>query len=471
MTVPPLDVAGIGEAVEQLTLPPARLAGATDRGEGPVRVTIENGRIVDIRGAPAGAAPELLLLPGLVDLHAHLREPGGEDAETVASAQAAAGHGGFVAVCGMANTEPAADAPGVLRLVRAAAEASRSPVRVLPLGATTVARAGTVLAPLGELADAGAVAFSDDGSPVADASLLRNALLYAGGLRRPIVEHAEDTTLTREAEAHDGLAASVLGLRGWPVSAEAGAVARALALLEDAVADAPPNAAPRLHLTHLSTAAALEHVRRAKAAGLPVTCDVTPHHLALHDGWLGGDRRWAWEVGDAPWRGGPADAEPYDPGCRVNPPLRAPVDAAALARGLRDGTVDAVATDHAPHTEVSKAVEFGDAPNGISGLETALSLVLAAVAADVLPLDAAVRALTTGPAAVLGDAGASLVPGVAVGAVANLVLVDPGARWSVDAATFRSRGRNTPLLGQELPGRVLLTLADGRVAYHDDFGE
>jgi dihydroorotase len=459
-------VGAVGDRVERLELPPAWLVDPVTGFEGPARVVVEDGRVAAVERAPGGT-PSLLLLPGFVDLHAHLREPGGEDAETIATGLAAAGHGGFVAVCAMANTDPPADAPGVLRLVRAGADASGSPVRVLPLGATTVGRAGAALAPLGEMADAGAVAFSDDGSPVSDPALLRNALLYAGGLGRPIVEHPEDRALTVDAEAHEGLAATVLGLHGWPVAAEAGAVARSVAVLADAVAAAPADATPRLHLTHLSTAAALEHVRRAKASGLPVTCDVTPHHLGLHDGWLGGDRRWAWEVDGAAWRGGPAEAEPYDTNCRVNPPLRSPADAAAVAAALGDGTADAIATDHAPHTDVDKAVEFGEAANGISGLETALSVVLAAVDAGVLRLSSAVRALTSGPAVVLGDAGSGLVPGIVPGADASLVLVDRATTWTVAPATLLSRGRNTPLLGRTLPGRVLLAVAGGRVGYRD----
>ena len=227
-----------------------------------------------------GVSPDgVVVAPGFVDLHVHLREPGNEDAETVATGLAAAAHGGFTTVCAMPNTDPPADDPAVVGRVREAALASGS-----------AGRAGDTLAALGELADAGVAGFSDDGSPVRSVALLRNALAYAGALGLPIVDHAEELGLTAGAEAHDGLIASVLGLRGWPAAAEEAAVARDLAVLRDVIRDVP---AARLHLTHISTAGALELVRGAKAAGLPVTCDVTPHHLALSDEWLAGARRWA----------------------------------------------------------------------------------------------------------------------------------------------------------------------------------
>ena len=239
----------------------------------------------------------------------------------MASGLAAAAHGGFTTVCAMPNTTPALDEPGVLAGVRAAAEASGSPVELLAIGAVTLGRGGEQLAALGELADAGVVGFSDDGSPVRSASILRSALAYAGALGLPIVEHAEEQSLTEGAEANDGFVATVLGLRGWPAAAEEMAVARDIAILGDVLRDVP---GARLHLTHLSTGGALELVRRAKAAGLPVTCDVTPHHLALTDEWIAGARRWAWDASGDPWSDDAITAGPYDPSLRVNPPLRAP---------------------------------------------------------------------------------------------------------------------------------------------------
>ena len=408
-------------------------------------------------------------MPGLVDLHAHLREPGGEDAETIRTGLAAAAAGGFTTVCAMPNTVPPIDDAAAVRDVLARGRDSRSPVRLLTYGTITAGRAGERLAPMSEMAAAGAIGFSDDGAPIDDAALFQHALAYAGGVGRPLVEHPELRALTRGAEAHDGLAATILGLAGWPVAAEAAAVARALALLEEVARQAPSGAAPRLHLTHVSTADALALIRVAKAAGLPVTCDVTPHHLALHDGWLGGDRRFAWEAAAAPWAGEAAAAEPFDPATRVNPPLRSPDHALALWAGLVDGTVDAIATDHAPHAETAKRVEFGDAAPGIAGLETALPLVLAGVAAGLADLATVVRALTGGPVRALGLAARGVPePGLTVGAVADLVVVDRSAPWTVHAAALRTRAYATPLEGRRLDARILATVAGGRFAYLDD---
>jgi dihydroorotase len=302
--------------------------------------------------------------------------------------------------------------------------------------------------------------------------ILRNALLYLGMLGLPLVEHVEDVTLTGGAEANEGYVASVLGLKGWPPAAEVAAAERAIAVLRAVLPDAP---GARLHLTHLSTAASLEAVRRAKAAGLPVTCDVTPHHLGFTDEWLAGSRRWAWEaIGEDgaardPWADGALVVHPYSTACKVNPPLRAAGDAAALLAALADGTADAVATDHAPHTQVDKEAEFGLAANGISGVETALGVLLAAVASGRLSLVRAIEALTTGPARVLGTRPGrrGAARGLVEGAPADLVVFDAGASWTVTAEALASRGKNTPLLGRPLPGRILLTVADGRLAYRD----
>ena len=435
--------------------------------EGPGEIVVRGGvleAVTWLLGADADgiASDGVVVAPGFIDLHAHFREPGNEDAETVASGLAAAAHGGFTTVCALPNTEPALDEPGVLARVRAAALASGSPVELLAHGAVTVGRAGEQLAAMGELADAGVVGFSDDGSPVRSTPILRAALAYAGALGLPIMDHAEDASLTEGAEANDGYVATVLGLRGWPAAAEESAVARDLAVLADVVRDV---AGARLHLTHLSTAGALDQVRRAKAAGLPVTCDVTPHHLALADEWVAGARRWAWEASDDPWTDGALIGQPYDPSLRVNPPLRSPSDAAACLAALLDGTADAVATDHAPHTEVDKRVEFGLAANGISGIESALGLLLAAVDAGRLPLLRAVEALTVGPFAVLGGRSRRAAAGLMEGAVADLVVFDRSECWTVTPGTLASRGKNSPLIGMSLPGRVLLTVAAGRLAY------
>ncbi len=432
--------------------------------EGPAEIVVRDGVLEAITWLEGDDAAEVdsggvVVAPGFLDLHAHLREPGNEDAETVASGLAAAAHGGFTTVCAMPNTTPALDEPGVLAAVRAAAEASGSPVELLAYGAVSTGRAGETLAALGELADAGVVGYSDDGAPVRTAGILRNALAYAGAFGLPIVDHAEDATQTDGAEANDGLVATVLGLRGWPASAEETAVARDVAILADVVRDVPR---ARLHLTHISTAGSLELVRRAKTTGLPVSCDVTPHHLALSDEWVAGARRFSWDAGPEgdPWGDGAIVAAPYGTSLRVNPPVRTPIDALACIAALADGTADAIATDHAPHTEVDKAVEFGLASSGISGIETALGLVLAAVDAGRLTLAQAIRALTVGPASVIGRR-RELVEGEP----ADLVIFDRSERWTVTTEALASKGKNSPLLGMQLSGRVLLTMAAGRVAY------
>jgi dihydroorotase len=470
----------VGKIVEGLDLGRVWLVDPAAGREGVASLRVDDGRIAALAWLDddAGPAPATVVLPGLTDLHVHAREPGDEDAETIATVMAAAAHGGFTRICLMPNTRPPIDTAAAVGQVLAAAAACLIPIRVEVVASATADRAGVALAPMAELADAGAVAFSDDGAPIGDGALLRHALAYAGAVGRPIIEHAEDRSLTDGAEMHDGVTATILGLRGWPAAAEAAAVARAMAILDEVSRAAPAGAAPRLHLTHLSTAAALALVRAAKTSGLAVTCDVTPHHLVMHDGWVAGDRRWAWQAIDAPWLGGPTGAGPYDTATRVNPPLRTPADAAALAAGLSDGTIDAIATDHAPHTQVAKDVEYGDAATGISGLETALGQLLAAVDAGVLDLLTVVRALTVGPDRVLGAAGrsprwgrrsgpGSAGSGLMVGARADLVVVERRSTWRVDAPSLRTLGHNTPLLGRELPGRVRMTLAGGRWAWHD----
>jgi len=465
----------LGETCQRLEIEDAWIVDPGSTREGRGSLLVEGGRIGEVRwarGRATRATPDLLVLPGMVDIHAHLRQPGNEDAETIASGLAAAAHGGFTTVCAMANTDPPLDHAASLRDVQRLAGEAPTPVRMLAYATISEGRAGTVLARLGELSDAGAVGFSDDGAPVDDGTLLRSALAYAGALDRPVMEHPELRTLTQGAEANEGLPATILGLQGWPRSAESTAVARALGLLDEAVRAAPPGDRPRLHLAHVSTAEALDLIRIARQAGLPVTCEVTPHHLALHDGWLGGDRRWAWDAAADPWAGAAAEAAPYDPATRVNPPLRAPTDALALWSGLADGTIQAIATDHAPHRAVDKHVEYGQAATGISGLETALAVALEGVAAGLADLATVVRALTLGPAAVIdpperATASHELVPGLVTGAVADLVVVDRRAAWTVDADSLVSRGKNTPLLGRSLPARVLLTVAQGRFAYLD----
>jgi len=395
----------------------------------------------------------LLVVPGFVDLHAHLREPGFEDSETVETGARAALRGGFTTICAMPNTEPAIDSAAlVAELIAKSAAAGGA--RVLPIACITRGRRGTELADLVELARAGAVAFSDDGSPVSDGRLFRSALEYARAADRVVIEHAQDLALSGRGVMHEGSVSAALGLPGMPAAAEEVAVARDLALARLTGA--------RLHLTHVSTRGAVELIRQAKAGGLAVTADVTPHHLALTDEWVAGSRRFAWEeVARRVERGGSGDRQapmsPYDPNTKVNPPLRTRADVEACWAGLRDGTLDAIATDHAPHASIRKDVEYQEAAFGIAGLETALSLLLAGVEAGLAPLDVVLRALSDGPRRILG-----------LPADEDWIAIDRTAEWTVDAASLVSKGKNTPLLGRRLRGRVVLAVVDGKARYDAD---
>jgi dihydroorotase len=379
----------------------------------------------------------LLTAPGFIDLHAHLREPGFEESETIATGARAALAGGFTTICAMPNTEPAIDSPGLVAELIARGEAAHA-ARVLPIACITRGRKGKELADLIELALSGAVAFSDDGSPVADAQLFRNALEYARAAGRPILEHSQDLALSAGGVMHEGVVSARLGLAGMPSAAEESAIARDLALAR--------LAGGRLHLSHVSTAGSVELVRRAKADGLAVTAEVTPHHLALTDEWVAGSRAFAWED-DRP------RTTPYDTATKVNPPLRTAADVRACWAGLMDGTIDAIATDHAPHASVRKDVEYQEAAFGISVFETAVPLLLAGVSAGWGTWDRVVEALTVGPARVLGI---DVPPN-------DLVVIDPRAAWTPDAASLRSLGKNTPLIGRALVGRVTTVVVDGEV--------
>jgi dihydroorotase len=443
----------------RLTDPPAslllrgvRLIDPNDGSDGARDLAIVDGFIGDPALLPPGAeridASGLVAAPGFCDLHTHLREPGDEGAETIGSGARAAARGGFTTVCAMPNTEPPLDEPARISWVRDRARDAACRVRVV--GAVSADRHGESLADLAAMAEAGAVAFSDDGAALPSSRLARAALTYLGGLGIPLFEHAEDARLAAGGVMRAGRTASRLGLGGWPPSAELTIVERDIALAAETGA--------RLHLTHLSTAPALDAVRRARARGLPVTCDVTPHHLALTDAWVAGSRRFAWE--DDLEEAGLDPDRAYDGRCRVNPPLGSRGDALALLAGLADGTVDAVATDHAPHPTNRKLVPFDDAAPGLIGLETALSLGLAAVAAGRVELATLVAALSIRPAEIIGERRS-----LALGEAADLVVFDPAARWRVEAATLASAAANTPLLGMELSGVVQLTIAEGRITY------
>ncbi len=397
----------------------------------------------------------LLVSAGFIDLHAHLREPGFEESETVATGAHAALRGGFTTICAMPNTEPAIDAPGLVAELLARAEAARG-ARVLPIAAITRGRAGKALADLVELARAGAVAFSDDGAPVDDARLFRHALEYARAADLLLVEHPQDLALSGRGVMHEGSVSARLGLPGIPAAAEETAVARDLSLLE--------LVGGRMHLTHLSTAGSVELVRRAKGRGLPVTCDVTPHHLAMTDEWVAGSRTFAYDDHRADStpkarRGVLGGTESprwaYDSSTKVNPPLRTATDVRALWAGLADGTIDAIATDHAPHASVRKDVEYDQAAFGVAGLETALPLVLGGVRAGWCDRDVALAALTAGPARIL-----RITPGAD-----DWIAIDPDAEWVVRGDEIVSLGRNTPLLGLTLRGRVVQATVGGEVRF------
>jgi dihydroorotase len=383
------------------------------------------------RDAQRVDADGLVALPGLVDLHTHLREPGREDAETVQTGSRAAALGGYTAVHAMANTEPVADTAGVVEQVwRLGREAGLVDVR--PVGAVTVGLAGERLAELGAMADSAARVrvFSDDGRCVEDPALMRRALEYVKAFDGVVAQHAEEPRLTAGAQMNEGVVAARLGLTGWPAAAEEAMIARDVLLAG--------HVGSRLHVCHVSTAGSVEILRWAKAKGTRVTAEVTPHHLLLTD-----------EL-----------AATYDPVYKVNPPLRTAEDVAALRQGLADGTIDAVATDHAPHALEDKETEWAAARPGMLGLETALPVVLATmVETGLLDWRGLADRMAVRPARIGGLAGHG--GGLAAGAPASLVLVDPAARVTVDPASSASRSRNTPYAGRELPGRVVATFLRG----------
>jgi dihydroorotase len=375
-------------------------------------------------------AHALLVVPGLIDIHTHLREPGYEYKESIETGSAAAAAGGFTAVACMANTNPVNDDAAVTEYILDKARAVGL-VQVLPIGAVSVGLAGERLAEIGELKQAGVVAVSDDGKAVMNSQLMRRALEYAGMFDLPVIAHCEDTNLSAHGMMHEGRVSTELGLRGIPAQAEDIMVARDIALAE--------LTGGRLHIAHVSTAGAVRLVREAKARGLRVTAEATPHHLLLTDEAVRG----------------------YDPNTKMYPPLRTAADVEALRQALKDGTIDAIATDHAPHDLADKEVEFDRAPVGIIGLETSLPLTLRLVEEGVLPLADAIAKLTAGPAQVLGLAKGTLQ----VGADADVTLIDTQTEYGVDRREFRSKSRNSPFHGWTLKGRAVMTICAGKVVH------
>lgn len=372
----------------------------------------------------------LWIAPGFVDLHTHLREPGYEYKEDIVSGTRAAAAGGFTRVCAMPNTRPVNDNRAITEMIVAKAK-EHGVVRVHPIGAITRAQEGRELTEMSDLRDAGCVAVSDDGRCVTDSAVMRRALEYATTFGLAVIQHAEDHGLTRGALMHEGRVSTRLGLKGWPRVAEDHIVARDLMLAREIGA--------RYHLAHASTEGSVALLREAKSKGLKVTAEATPHHLTLTDEAVLG----------------------YKTACKVNPPLRESADREALIDGLADGTIDCVATDHAPHATVEKDCEFSEAALGMVGLETCLPLLLDLVRRGRLSVPRLIDALTVAPARALE----LTLPSLAVGAMADLAVIDPERRWRVDPSGFASKGRNTPFAGWEVQGRVVRTFVAGREVY------
>ena len=392
----------------------------------------------------------LVVAPGFIDLHCHLREPGFEYKETIATGTRAAARGGFTSLCSMPNTDPAIDNEAMVELVKQRAQAD-GVVRVFPIGAATKGRKGRELAEMEELAAAGVVGYSDDGDPVSNPNLMRLALTYTLDLAMPVINHCQEHSLCCGGVMAEGWTATRLGLPGIPAAAEEAMVARDLALAE--------MTGGLLHLAHLSTAGSVDLVRQARKRGVSVTCEVCPQHLYLTDDWALGYQ------GNPRCTAGPLN---YDTSTKVYPPLRDRNDVEGLIEGLAEGVIDCIATDHAPHEVASKEVTYEEASFGISVLETALGSLLSLVHGGRISMATLVDRLTVGPARVLGPSFEQYAT-LEAGSPADLVLFDPNLEWTVDTTEFASKGRNTPLEGVNLKGRVVATMVEGRLV-HQDFG-
>ena len=393
---------------------------------GPALGTVDDAELIDCRN--------LVIAPGLIDVHVHLREPGREDVETVATGAQSAAAGGFTGICAMPNTKPVTDNQATVGFVKRQGEAAGF-ARVYPYGAISVSQKGETLAEIGEMVGAGAVAFSDDGKPVESAHLMRTALEYARAFNVPVAEHCEDMSLARGGAMNEGIVSARLGLKGIPAEAEEIYVIRDILLAR--------RTGGHIHLCHLSTKGSVELVRWGKERGINVTTEVCSHHVSLTE--------------DA--------VEGYNTNAKMNPPLRTAADVAALQAGLADGTIDLLVTDHAPHHYDEKEREFADAPNGIVGLETALGINCTYLLhRGVLSMSQMIDAMSCKPARVFHLPGGSL----ARGAIADVTVFDPSHRWTVDARQFKSKGRNTPYGGHVLIGAARMTIVGGRVVFRAD---
>ena len=400
---------------------------------------IEDGRVVGVleRGQEKPGDVELLdatgliVAPGFIDMHTHLREPGAEYKETIASGAAAAVAGGWTSVCAMPNTDPVNDSPAVTRFVIEQAQRSQL-ANVFPIGAITKGCSGKERSEMGEMKSAGIVAVSDDGHPVPNAGIMRRAMEYARGFDLTVVDHCQDLSLTAGGVMHEGRWSLILGLRGMPAAAED------VHVIRDCVLGKLTGAS--VHIAHVSTSGALDAVRRAKEMGLPVTCEVAPHHWTLTDDAL----------------------EDYDTNTKMSPPLRSRNHVAALLEGLRDGTIDAIATDHAPHHADEKDLEFDQAPFGITGLETAVGLAFDLVNQGVIDIERLVRLCSTNPARIFGlqDRGS-----LRENAHADVTILDPACEWVFDVSNSKSKSRNTPFHGRAMTGAAVATIVGGRLVY------
>jgi dihydroorotase len=381
-------------------------------------------------------AQGLIVCPGFIDLHCHLRQPGFEEKETIATGTRAAARGGFTTICCMPNTNPPLDNQSTVDYVKSTA-ASEGVVQVLPIGCISKGRNGQELAEMGELASAGVIAFSDDGEPASNSHLMHQALDYSRSSELPIINHCEDKTLTEGGQMNEGIISTRLGLRGIPNAAEEIMVARDLALAQ--------LTGGRLHIAHVSTEGSVDLIRRAKEKGIKVTAEVTPHHLTLTEERVIG----------------------YNTNAKVNPPLRTKQDIQALIQGLNNNTIDIIATDHAPHTEADKLRQFDLAPFGISGFETALGSLMGLVHDGEISLITLIAKLTDEPARIIGNKYGGLGT-LAIGAPANVAIFDPTLEWVVDNTVFASKGKNTPLAGDRLKGKVMATIYQGKLVYKDE---